>query len=60
MNKLRHGTIYNRKKNILMVCKAKRQEDIEGNMSEERLTARVFQKVPNSKMKGPILLRSRI
>ena len=60
MNKLRHGTIYNRKKDLLMVYKGKREEEIEGNMSEERLTARVLQKVPNSKMKGPILLRSRI
>ena len=57
MNKLRHGIIYNRKKDLLMVYKGKREEEIEGNMSEERLTARVLQKVPNSKMKCPILLR---
>ena len=43
-----------------MVYKGKREEEIKGNMSEERLKARVLQKVPNSKMKGPILLRSTI
>ena len=32
-----------------MVCKG--EENIKGNMSENRLTARVLQEVPSSKMK---------
>ena len=51
MDKLRCGIILDRKKNILMFCRVKREEDIEGNMSKERLTARVLQEVPSSKMK---------
>ena len=50
MNKLRCGIILDRKKNILMFCRVKREEDIEGNMFEERWTARVLQEVPSSKM----------
>ena len=50
MDKLRCGIILDRKKNILMFCRVKREEDIEGNMFEERWTARVLQEVPSSKM----------
>ena len=36
MDELRCGIILDRKKNILMFCRVRSEEDIEGNMFEER------------------------